>query len=137
MCVVFFVGLLIVRGYMGLIVRLTLSKKERKKYKEETSFVNRWFFWSAHRFVKDRYSKPEKKVIKYSSVVCIYRVLNAILHILLISTIVVVICNYYEILSDHIVNYACWCYIIFLLSTLVLLAIVELASNQRYHKQRY
>ena len=136
-CIVFLASLLVVRGYMGLIVRTTLSKNERKKYKDETSFVNRWFLWSTHRFVKDRYSKYEKRTIRHSSIVCVYRMLNAILHILLIITIVVAVCNYYNALPSRIFNYTCWCYIVFLLFSFTLLAIIELVSNRKYHKKRY
>ena len=62
----FSVGLLLVlRGYMSLGMREFQTKKEWKRYKEEVPAVERWFFWTAPRTIGDKYSKAEKKKIRY------------------------------------------------------------------------
>ena len=62
-CLVFLCGLIILRAYMALTTYLAFSKKERKKYQADCTLVDRWFFLSAHKIMKNKYSKYEKRTI--------------------------------------------------------------------------
>ena len=73
--------LIILRAYMGLTVRIVLSKKERRKYQADYSWLNRWFFCSVHKIIKDKYSKYEKRTIRYTSIMKVYKAITIVLHI--------------------------------------------------------
>ena len=133
----FLVSLLVIRIYMGLAVKLVFSKKELKNYQTNLSLVNRWFFWSTHQFIKDKYSKSEKKVIQHSQNVKAYKAIIVVLHVefglVLILSIVGALLNNLE----KIFNYSCWVYIISLFLSFVVVSLIEIISNTRYHRNRY
>lgn len=135
--VFFLIILLVVRGYMGLTIRLSLSKKERKNYQTNTSILNRWFFVSAHHFVKNKFNKYEKKVIPYPSILKLYRGIMVLLHSeLAVVLIFSVLSSMLEVFSV-VYNYICWTYTGSLLVSFILLTIIEFKSNRRYHRNRY
>lgn len=136
--IVFFsIILIVLRGYMGLTVRLALSKKERKKYKESSSLVNRWFFCSTHRVIKDKYDKYEKRTIRYTLIMVIYKYMTIALHCSLLALIMAGLLVYVSKTFCPLFEYACWiCTGSDILSILVLSG-VALYEGFRYHKNRY
>lgn len=133
----FFLILLIIRGYMGLTLRLILSKKERKCYQCQFSQLNRWFFGSVHKIIKDKYSKHERKTIRYSAIFGMYKVILSILHIELIAATICVFLSISFEYFQSILPYCCGLYIISAVLSFVILAMIEVFSHPRYHKNRY
>ena len=131
------ISLIVVRGYMGLATWLVLSKKERKNYKASHSVLSRWFFWSTYRVVKDKYSKYEKRTIRYKTIMLIYRHITVILHCGLVFLVATgLLLPVFE--SFHtIFHRACLIYLITVLLSIVVLAGVNLYERLRYHKSRY
>ena len=135
--VVFSIILLVLRGYMGLTIRLVLSKKERKTYQSSHSFLSRWFFWSAHQVIKDKKDKYEKKIVRYKVIMRIYRLIVTILHcewlFLCIAGLLSPLCRCFQ----PPFYFLCWLYTITLVITFFALAGIEFYVNFRYHKNRY
>lgn len=134
---VFTLALLIIRGYMGLTIRLILSKKERKSYQSHLPWLDRWLFWSAHQIVKDKYNKYEKRTIRYTTILKIYKVATCVLHIELIVVIIFAIISLVFECCERPFSYSCWLYIISCILCLMILFLAELHTNLRYHKNRY
>ena len=130
-------SLLIIRGYMSLSFQLSMSKKERKNYKKSAGILNRWFFWSAPCFVKDQYSKFEKRTIRYTIIVPIYRAINIAHHVLCLATLLTILVNRLTFLPLKYTEAVYFTYILFCLVVFCILAIIELVMNQRYHRNRY
>lgn len=130
-------ALLIIRGYMGAELYLCLSKKARKAYKKEVSFVNRWFFWSAPQKVKDKYSKYEKQTVQYPDIMIFYRFLNAVLHLMFVAQLLAVAAFTLGWLTEAVLNVVCQIYLLMCALSLVLLAIISFTTNRRYHRSRY
>lgn len=134
----FSVGLLLVlRGYMSLGIREFQTKKKWKRYKEEVPAIDRWFFWTAPRAIGDRYSKAEKKVIRYSAAARVYRAVNFVLHIVLLVELTVIFCNALGFAGEAFLNGTCMLYFCMVFLTFVCLAVMEYAMNSRYHRSRY
>ena len=135
--VVFSIILLVLRGYMGLTIRLVLSKKERKTYQSSHSFLSRWFFWSAHQVIKDKKDKYEKRIIRYKAIMRIYRLITTILHCeLFFLCIAGLLLSPYRCFQTPF-HFACWIYTITVVITFFVLAGIELYVNFRYHKNRF
>jgi len=131
------VALLIIRGYMGLELYQCLPKKSRKAYKKEVSFIDRWFFWSAPQKVQDKYSKYEKRTIQYPDIMAFYRFLNAMLHLMFAAELIVAAAVALDWLTKSVFNAVCQVYLLMCALSLVLLAIIDLTTNRRYHHSRY
>ncbi len=135
--IVFFLCTLIVlRGYMGLLIPSVLSKNKRKHYKKDFPLLNRWFFWSAHLVMEDRYDKYEKKIIHYSSIMKLYRFITIYLHIIFFVFLIFAILDsvfsklnfVFQVIGFLYLSSAILCFIIF--------AIIEQVTNRRYHRNR-
>ncbi len=134
----FSVGLLLVlRGYMSLGMREFQTKKEWKRYKEEVPAIDRWFFWTAPRTIGDKYSKAEKKMIRYSAAARVYRAVNFVLHIALLVELTVICCNALGFAGEAFLNGTCMLYFCMVFLAFVCLAVMEYAMNSRYHRSRY
>lgn len=134
--VAFTIILLVLRGYMGLSIRLVLNKKERKYYHSSYTPLSRWFFWSTHKVVKDIKNKYEKRTIRYKTIMMIYKQMNLILHIELLTLIAlcvfVYIFDYYRLF-----RMACCVYTVSVACCILTLTCVEFYTNFRYHRNRY
>lgn len=130
-------ALLIIWGIMGSELYLCMSKKARKAYKKEVSFIERWFFWSAPQKVKDKDSKYEKQIIRYPDIIAFYRFLNAVLHLMFAVELMVVAAVTLGWLKELIWNAVCQIYLLMCVLILVLLAITNFITNKRYHRSRY
>ena len=134
---VFFIALLVLRSYMWLTIHLTLSKKTRKMYISSLPFIDRWFFWSAPLYIKDKFDKYEKRIIRYTLIVKIYRVLNLYIHVLFVILLLVGILCKLHILPNKTFDYFSFIYIFSIFILLLLVGIIEFSSNKRFHKNRY
>ena len=129
--------LLILRGYMSAGIRAYQTKKDWKLYAANVPIVDRWFFWTAPKIMKDKYSKSEKKIIHYSSIVKAYQVINIVIHIALTIELVFVFCYALEFVEDDLFDRVCIAYFVVAFLLFVVLAIIELKTNSRYHRSRY
>lgn len=135
--VVFTIILLALRGYMGLTIRLVLNKKERKHYQSSYSLLNRWFFWSTHKKIKDIKDKYEKRTIRYKTIMLLYKCMTIILHFELFALIILCVLTYMNDYYIRIFNTGCWIYTISITCCFVVLTGCEFYSNRRYHINRY
>lgn len=134
--VVFIFILLVLRGYMGLTVRLILNKKERRQYRSSYSLLSRWFFWSTHEAIKDIKDKYEKRTIRYKSIMVIYKYLNIILHFELLA---LTVCYSLSCVNDYYkgsFTTSCWIYTISVACSFLILVCVEIYQNRRFHRDR-
>lgn len=129
--------LLILRGLMGIDIRLCLTKKERKDYIKNIGALDRWFFWSAPEILKDKYSRSEKKVIHHKQIAGIYKMVNVAIHLLLAFSLLCTLLYAVTIISIICLN--CVYILYFTFGTIALLVIfaIELSTNRRYHCGRY
>lgn len=135
--VVFAIILLVLRGYMGLTIRLVLNKKERKHYQTSYSLLSRWFFWSTHKVIKDIKNKYEKRTIRYKAIMMIYKHMTIILHFELFALLILCLLTYMNDDGVRIFNAGCWIYTISVACCFIVLAGCEFYSNRRYHRNRY
>ena len=131
-----FIALLIIRGYIGAVFRLCLSKKERKTYIRENSFIKRWFLLNTT-LVKDKYSKREKRIIKHTTIIQTYRTFNIIIHILFLLLLVFTMLYASKRINAEIINHMYIVYFCVCLLVIILFAIVDLLTNRNYHRSRY
>ena len=137
LCITCFISLLILRAYMGLIIPIALSKKERKEYLLSTSPIDRWFFWSAPKYVKDKYNKFEKRNIPYIIILKVYRTLTVTLHLLLVIFLIIMVLTFFAIIPTEAIDFLCGIYLVFSVLVLIVLFVIELSTNKRYHRSRY
>ena len=133
----FLIVLIILREFMYLSLKVGQSKNTWKLYKKKCIFINRWFFWSTYKNVKDKFSKNENRIIRYTSIARIYRVFNIFIHILLILQIMISIIFYFGNINNNVLEIS---YIIYGFSALfifVFLSIIEFYINKNYHIKRY
>lgn len=135
---IFSIGILLVlRGYMSMGIRICLAKKDRKLYTANVSVIDRWFFWTAPKIVKDKYAKSEKKRIPYSSMVKAYRAVNLVMHIALTAESVSIFCYAFGFVPELFLNWVCAAYFVASFLSFVLLTVIDLTINSRYHRSRY
>ena len=127
--------LLIIRFYIQLTVRSGLSKKQKNQYKT-LSWINRWFLWSAHLYVKDKFSKYEKKTIRYTLHTKIYRIVNLYLHLLFIIEIIAYFLCKYSVLPEVVVEIPMVIYFFSFLGAFLLMFIVQTISEPRAYKRQ-
>ncbi len=136
--VMFSIGiLLILRGYMSVGSRACQTKKNWKLYVANVSIVDRWFFWTAPKIMKDKYSKSEKKIIRYSSIAKAYQAINLAIHMALAIELVFAFCYALDFVGEYFFNRVCIAYFATAFLLFVILAIIELKTNGRYHRSRY
>ena len=135
--VVFTIILLVLRGYMGLTIRLVLNKKARKHYQSSYSPLSRWFFWSTHKMIKDIKNKYEKRTIRYKTIMMIYKHMTIILHFELFALLIFCVLVYVNDYCIWLFRTSCWAYTISVACCLLVIAGVEFYSNRRYHRNRY
>lgn len=129
--------LLFLRGIMGIEIRLSLSKKERKDYIKNTGALARWFFWSAPKILKDKYSRFEKKVIHHKKIAAAYKILNLTVHSLLAFSLLCTLLYAVKIINSIVLNYVYITYFTFGALALLVIFTIELTTNRRYHRSRY
>ena len=131
-----FCGLTLV-VFLRLSVRVLLSKKRYKNYKQNVSFLNRWFLWSAPQMVKDKFSKSERRVIHYTAVVKFYRFLDIFIHIAYVAVLVVLGAEWLGICPDILLNSVLFCYFVIVWMMFFALWILEFVINGKEHRSRY
>ena len=122
---------------MSVGIRTYQTKKDWKLYVANVPVIDRWFFWTAPKIMKDKYSKSEKKIIHYSSIVKAYQVINIVIHIALTIELVFVSCYALGLVEEYLFNRVCIAYFVVAFLLFVILAIIELKTNSRYHRSRY
>lgn len=124
------------RGWMALFVRCAMSKSERKRYRQDCSALNRWFFISTHNFLKDKYSKSEGKVIRYSCIAREFRVITIFLHAAFAITAAAMLVHLSDI-NDHALKVICLAYLAFWGCAVITLGVTETVIHWKYHRSRY
>ncbi len=134
---VFLIIFLAIRGWMELSILLPMNKKERKNYRASLSLLDRWFFLSAPKVIKDQKNKYEKRTIRYKIIAMIYRYMVIILQCEMLVLIALGMFRFVSVISDILYSYSCWIYILSAMLSFFVLAGIELYTNFRYHKKRY
>ena len=124
------------RGWMALFVRSAMSKSERKRYRQDCSALNRWFFISAHDFLKDKYSKSEGKVIQYSRIVRGFRVINILLHAAFAITAAAMLLHLSDA-DDRALKVFSLTYLALWGGAVSTLGVIETLTRRKYHRSRY
>ena len=134
----FFAALLFIgcKAFMSLIIYTSFSKNQYKKYKRETSFWGRYFIVSTQRYVKDRYSKSERRVIKHTSIVKILFYLNILLHLFFTIYFFSVLIFCFIIKNDAIVGSISLIYFLMILLFFFVFGLIEQYEKRNYHKKR-
>lgn len=122
---------------MSAGIRSCQTKKDWKLYVANVPVIDRWFFWTAPKIMKDKYSKSEKKIIHYSSIVKAYQVINIVIHIALTIELVFIFCYAFGFVEEYLFDRICIAYFVVAFLLFVILAIIELKTNSRYHRSRY
>lgn len=136
--VIFSIGVqLVLHNYMSISIRLCLSKNEWRCYIRNTGFLDRWFFWSAPQIIRNKYSKRERKMIRYSSMAKAYRMLNIAIHFLGGIELVIVLSYHFEAIHKAIFEWWSIMYFIICFLLFVILSIIELIVNHQYHRSRH
>ena len=136
--VIFSIGiLLILRGYMSAGIRACQTKKNWKLYVANVSIVDRWLIWTAPKIMKDKYSKSEKKIIRYSSIAKAYQAINLAIHIALTIELVFISCYALRLVEEYLFNRVCIAYFVVAFLLFAILAMIELMTNSKYHRSRY
>ncbi|MBQ3147556.1 MAG: hypothetical protein IJB91_07515 [Oscillospiraceae bacterium] len=129
--------LLVVRGLMSIFVQLSMSKKERKQYRTSAGIIDRWFLWSIPHYVKDRYSRYEKRVIHYTMIVPICRMISITLTVLFLTELVAILLNQLGFLALKYAEIVCIVYFVVGFVSFCIVAAIEFFTNRRYHRSRY
>lgn len=79
------------RFVFGMSLARYQSRKAQKRYRADIPLIYRWFFLSAPNYVRDRYNKLERKVIKARATIRALQVMNVLLHILLAAELLVIL----------------------------------------------
>lgn len=91
----FLIGLaltIVNRCLLSSFFRLQIGKSAKvRKYKKEFSFIDRWFFISVHKTVKDKFSKAERRTIGYALISKTYFVVNIFNHALFVLFVAVLV----------------------------------------------
>ena len=124
------------RGWMALFVRSAMSKSERKRYRQDCSALNRWFFISTHDFLKDKYSKSEGKVIRYSRIAREFRVINILLHAAFAITAVAMPLHLSDA-DDRALKVISLVYLALWGCAVFTLGVIEAVTHWKYHRSRY
>ena len=124
------------KGWMALFVRCAMSKSERKRYRQGCSALNRWFFISTHNFLKDKYSKSEGKVIRYSHIARGFRVINILLHAAFAITAAAMLIHLPDA-DDHVFKVIVLAYLAFWGCAVFTLGVIETVTHWKYHRSRY
>lgn len=112
-----------------------MTKRERKSYKSCEPVWSRYFYINIWKYTKDRYSKGEKKTIKYVSVSRLYFFVNLLCHLVSLAYIVFAIVEKYSALSIPI-DKILFAEMLFYLAVFGLFALAEYCMKPTYHKNR-
>ena len=124
------------KAFMSLIIWDSFSKGQYKKYKRESGFWERYFIVSTQRYVKDRYSKSEKRVINYTSIVKVLFYLNILLHLVFVIHFFGVLIFGFIDINDAIVGSISLIYFLMILLCFIIFALIEQYEKRNYHKKR-
>lgn len=124
------------RGWMALFVRCAMSKSERKRYRQGCSALNRWFFISTHDFLKDKDSKSEGKIIRYSRIARGFRVINVLLHTAFAIAVAAMLLHLSDA-DDRAFKVIVLAYLAFWGCAVFALGVIETVTHWKYHRSRY
>lgn len=127
---------IVCKAFMSLIIWDSFSKGQYKKYKRESGFWERYFIVSTQRYVKDRYSKSEKRVINYTSIVKVLFYLNILLHLVFVIHFFGVLIFGFIDINDAIVGSISLIYFLMILLCFIIFALIEQYEKRNYHKKR-
>ena len=127
---------IVCKAFMSLIIWDSFSKGQYKKYKRESGFLERYFIVSTQRYVKDRYSKSEKRVINYTSIVKVLFYLNILLHLVFVIHFFGVLIFGFIDINDAIVGSISLIYFLMILLCFIIFALIEQYEKRNYHKKR-
>jgi len=125
-----------VRAFLELTLWSLFPKKGYKKYKKNTTLINRYFLVSAKSMIKDRYSKSEKRIIRYSVIVNVLFYINIIINLAFLMVISGFILFLFNMLNSKIIYLVFLFFLVFILLIFLIYAIIEAYVNYDYHKKR-
>ena len=124
------------RGWMALFVRSAMSKSERKRYRQDCSALNRCFFISTRDFLKDKYSKSEGKIIRYSRIARGFCVINILLHAAFAITAAAMLLHSSDA-DDCALKVIFLAYLALWGCAVFTLGVIETVTRWKYHRSRY
>ena len=129
--------MLAVRFIFGMTFASYQSRKASRRYRADISFWNRWFFLSAPDYVRDKYSKLERKVIKARALIRTLRVMNFILHGLLVPVNAILLLHHFGAVQGAWGDWVFWGYVILCGGCLFLLGMIEWAYHPNFERMRH
>lgn len=130
------ISVLLLRGIMALLIRDAMSQSERKRYRGNCSAMKRWFFLSTHAFLRDKYSKSEERLIRYSFIAKEYCVINIAIHLSFVVTAITMILHRSDD-SDYALSMISIAYLLLWGCAVLSLVITETITRRKYHRSRY
>lgn len=135
-CIFFTIVALVLRCWIAASIYTFFSKRERAEYRAKTNLLQRWFLFCTARFVKDKYSKTEKRVICYSDIVRFYCAVHTIVQIALIVEYSICLLCTFGRLEDNVLNVMSIAYAVLCLLAFTSFAVIESCTNRNYHRSR-
>lgn len=123
--------LLAARFLFGMTLSHHQSRKAQKRYRADVPFWKRWFLLSAPDYVRDKYSKLEKKIIKSQATIRALRAMNILLHILLAAEALVILVNSAWASAAFTVYFVVWG------ACVVLEGIIEWQNRPNFERMRH
>ena len=124
--------LLICRSLFAGEVYVHQSAKARKRCKAESPFWRRWLLLDAPCYVRDKYSKLERKVIKGTFIARVMRGMNLTLHALFLPLLAVVL-----LAADPWRSHIFFGYVLICGGCILLLSLMEWAFHPNRERARY
>ena len=135
-CIFFTIVALVLRCWIASSIYTFFSKRERAEYRAKTNLLQRWFLFCTARFVKDKYSKTEKRVICYSDIVRFYCAVHTSVQIALIVEYSICLLCTFGRLEDNVLNVMSIAYAVLCLLAFTSFAVIESCTNRNYHRSR-
>lgn len=135
-CFFFTIATLVLRGVIAANIYTFLSKRERIEYRSRTNFLQRWFLIHTAHFVKDKYSKTEKRVICYSDAVHFFCFLHTTALAALLTMYCICLLNDGGIFGKQTLTVAIIAYCALILLAFAFLAICTSYMDRNYHRSR-
>lgn len=128
--------LLGMRGVFGLHLSFFQSRKAARVYRTNVPFWDRWFFISAPLYVRDKYSKLERKVIKARAFVHVMRAMNLLLHGLLLPVATLILLHGLNMVDGRWADWIFQAYIIIGVICFLIACIVDISNHREAERIR-
>ncbi len=124
------------RAFLEVMLYSSFRGHGYRSYRKQVHRIDRYFMISAQKLIKDRYSKEERRTIRYSAVVQVLFVLNLLLCVTLLSMIVFGILHLAAVVTAELLSAVCLASLIVALFVFFVCGIIEGSVDRNYHKKR-